>query len=1494
MPDEHDPTGTGRHSDPAPRRGRRRSMETDGGISVSDVVARHTGERPIFDSDPCAVPRNGTGPAVNGAPPGANGTHPGANGTVPGANGTGAPLPADGSGPGTNGSHAANGTTSPRGSGTSRAANGTGSHANGSRRAANGTSPLANGTSRTANGAGSGIDGPAPGANGSYNSDRETSGPLGSHSAAPGTNGTSFPLNGKNGTHSTDPRPRMAEPNSHHADPPPPASRHADPNASLPGSAHSTNSDGSLPSNGHFTGSEASLPGSAHFTDPRARMAEPSGRHADLPPAASRHAGPNASLPGSTHSTDSEAVQPDGYFTAQDPELADPGVSPAHPNADPGARLAEPGTHARTPRADIASDPRNAELGAHSAEHLAPPDPGGHRATNGHPANGAHRSPDLRGPDPAPGAHRSPGFRDPADLVPGRHVPDRLADPAPGHRGPDFTDGEVEPGFPESANNVDKAIGSPPRRNGAGRRRADGVGPEPGPAVEPDGADVAGPEFDPPAPGRRRNGSGMPPRPRRPQANGALPPEPRRPADAGLPSGLQYPGDEPPRPDGMPTAGPDEGRPPGRPQRSNVPPGPPQFNGRALPPQPGVGPLPHPDDQPSGPSYSHGGPPPGPQRRNALPPRPEAGHPNDGPRPPADQAGPIDGPPPGPQRPDLRPPGPPGLAARAPRPEPGQQSDGPYPSDQPLRSHDGPPPPGRPRSDARPPLPGPDQAGELAPGPALSTNDGLRRPDGAARRENGYGDGPFEPPAPDEMSTSDGGMRPTGRRGRRPMGHGRVPGAPQGADGASDLERTQISAALAPQSGPGPGGRPGDSEANRPALDGEQSEAERTRVSPAVRNGRKPRTGRRGAEQSRLNPAPNGEQTQLSPMVGGELTPGSPLPGREPAQAGRDQTQPNPMPGHDQTQMNPTPGREQTQASLAAGAEQTQLSPQTSREQARPAAQPNHERARPGPHPSREQIPTPGVEQTRLTPVPNAEQTRLTPVPDGENPAPDGAAAAADPDRTQFAPAVGLPGKRRPARRPTPPRGEQDRLIMTDEMEAIDEATQYRRKIDHSLARFSAAHDDAVAEETKRRERLERFTSRPVALLEQTRTALQRVVAPGTGEKPDERADEQQAEKTPQTRLQEKKQRNLARSARIGRIVLIVLSALVLLGTGIAWGAVNWFDAKFTQVAALDENSADILNADAQANDENFLMVGSDTRDGAAAEEGVGTAGSTPGARSDTIMVAHVPADRKRVVVVSFPRDLEVDRPACNRWDTTKSTTTDEVSAEQKIAKLNTAYAVGGPPCVTKVIQKITGLRINHFVGIDFNGFKGMVDAVQGVTVHNERPIDDEVLGKVLLETGDVIISGDQALNYVRARHVKGDPTSDYGRIKRQQGFIGALLKKVMSSDVVLDPGKLSGFITAFAQATFGDNLGVQQMMTLAQSMRGLDPSKINFMTVPTVGLPNKRGNEVLVEAKTKSLFDALRDNTPLPDDKKAPGPSSTASGAAGGANAAKPADPAR
>jgi len=471
----------------------------------------------------------------------------------------------------------------------------------------------------------------------------------------------------------------------------------------------------------------------------------------------------------------------------------------------------------------------------------------------------------------------------------------------------------------------------------------------------------------------------------------------------------------------------------------------------------------------------------------------------------------------------------------------------------------------------------------------------------------------------------------------------------------------------------------------------------------------------------------------------------------------------------------------------------------------------------------------------------------------------------------------------RPPRRPVPavpvpPRAELDPLTMTDQMEAIDDATAVRHKIDNTLARFSAAHDEMNAEEDERKKRRERLAARPAALLDQTRTALQRVIA--TSPESATAAAKTEADKAPQTRLQEKKQRRSERSILITRIATAVLAAVVLIGTGAAWGTKSWYDSQFNQVAALDENSADIQNAAGQTGDENFLMVGSDTRDGAKAEDGVGDATEAPGARSDTIMIAHIPADRQRVVMVSFPRDLEIARPDCNRWDPVTSQYSNEKSPAQKIAKLNTAYAVGGPQCVTKVIQQITGMKMTHFVGIDFNGFKEMVDAVQGVTIHTDIPIDDTVLGKVIPQAGDIRITGDQALNFVRARHVKGDLTSDYGRIKRQQEFIGSLLKAVMSKDVMLNAGKITGFVTAFAKATFGDNLGVDQMLTLAQSMRGLSAEKINFLTVPTTGNANARGNEVLVPSKATGIFRALIENVALPDDKAAAPPASTSAAA--------------
>jgi LCP family protein required for cell wall assembly len=462
-------------------------------------------------------------------------------------------------------------------------------------------------------------------------------------------------------------------------------------------------------------------------------------------------------------------------------------------------------------------------------------------------------------------------------------------------------------------------------------------------------------------------------------------------------------------------------------------------------------------------------------------------------------------------------------------------------------------------------------------------------------------------------------------------------------------------------------------------------------------------------------------------------------------------------------------------------------------------------------------------------------------------------------------PAVPLPPPRRP---------EEDAISMTTEMEAIGEDVQKRRTIDHTLARFSAVHDELQAEERERKSKRRKLmpwqqTDDELDRLDEM-VGMQTIAVPQAAPGPEPELAEIMAP-AGATRLQEKKSRRRTRSTLAVRVLAAVAAILVFVATGIAWGFKSWVDASSQQVDALDPNSAAIQDAAKQRGDENFLLVGSDTRAGAAAEEGVGNANEIVGARSDTVMIAHIPANRQRVVVVSFPRDLEVTRPACEGWDPKTGDYTGHQKPAAEQVKLNTAYQVGGPKCVTKLVQELSGLAINHFVGIDFHGFKDMVDAVRGVQVCVERPLKDDVLGTVVPQAGkNVTLTGNQALNFVRARHVQGDLTSDYGRIKRQQRFLSSLLRKAMSTEVLLDPGKLTGFVNAFSKSTFGDNIGVDQLMVLGQSMQGIEAGRVTFITVPTVGEANANGNEDLVVEDNNALFTAIREDSPLPGEAPA------------------------
>jgi LCP family protein required for cell wall assembly len=361
------------------------------------------------------------------------------------------------------------------------------------------------------------------------------------------------------------------------------------------------------------------------------------------------------------------------------------------------------------------------------------------------------------------------------------------------------------------------------------------------------------------------------------------------------------------------------------------------------------------------------------------------------------------------------------------------------------------------------------------------------------------------------------------------------------------------------------------------------------------------------------------------------------------------------------------------------------------------------------------------------------------------------------------------------------------------------------------------------------------------------------------------------AGKSPKTARTKRRHRPLMFAGR-SLIALIAIVALALTGGAWQWNAQKNHSLK--NVAALDPNSRDIVDPNAQFGDENFLIVGVDSRIGANSSMGAGDTSDAGGARSDTVMLVNIPADRKRVVAVSFPRDLAITPMKCEAWDPengqygplydddTESYGPDEVYTE---TKLNSAYAFGGPKCLVKVIQKISGLSINRFMAVDFAGFAKMVDALGGVQVCSTTPLEDYELGTVLANAGPQMVDGKTALNYVRARQVTTEYNGDYGRIKRQQMFLSSLLRSLISRETFFSLSKLNNVVNMFINDSYVDNIGTKDLVDLGQSLQGISAGRITFVTTPTTGITDSDGNEEPRTDGIRALFDAIINDDPLP-----------------------------
>ena len=300
---------------------------------------------------------------------------------------------------------------------------------------------------------------------------------------------------------------------------------------------------------------------------------------------------------------------------------------------------------------------------------------------------------------------------------------------------------------------------------------------------------------------------------------------------------------------------------------------------------------------------------------------------------------------------------------------------------------------------------------------------------------------------------------------------------------------------------------------------------------------------------------------------------------------------------------------------------------------------------------------------------------------------------------------------------------------------------------------------------------------------------------------------------------------------------------------------------------------------------QNFVLIGSDTRAG---KSGKGTGGAhIQGARSDTTIIMHVAAGNAGATLVSIPRDSYVQIPSCVVGP-------NHQTSAPEMNKFNAAFSIGsendnkyGPACTVHTIETLTGIHIDHFAVIDFAGFEKMVSALGGVSMCVAHPLVDPVVqtsegyhgsGLDLPAGKSVRIDGTQALALMRARYAL-DGGGDLPRIKRQQQFIGAMIRKATSSSLLLDPLKLQSFLKAATGALATDSsFGLGTMRTLAHALHNVGAGGVRLLTVPNLtsypGMPY--GDVEWDPAKAPALWNAIRHDQPIPGTKPKPTASPT------------------
>jgi LCP family protein required for cell wall assembly len=321
------------------------------------------------------------------------------------------------------------------------------------------------------------------------------------------------------------------------------------------------------------------------------------------------------------------------------------------------------------------------------------------------------------------------------------------------------------------------------------------------------------------------------------------------------------------------------------------------------------------------------------------------------------------------------------------------------------------------------------------------------------------------------------------------------------------------------------------------------------------------------------------------------------------------------------------------------------------------------------------------------------------------------------------------------------------------------------------------------------------------------------------------------------------------------------VAVVVLLALGGAYAVYRHLNGNIHQVNISGELGSQPVDTHPQA--ENIMVIGSDTRNG----QGRGFGQGLNTAQSDTLMILHLAADRKWVNVMSIPRDSWVNIPACTMGNgQTSSPTTFKINEAFALGNLDGNHTDLGVACTVKTLEQDTGIHIDHFVAINFQGFRDMVNALGGVEECNTTAIDDPKSG-LYLKPGHHLLHGLGALAYVRARYTLGNG-SDLERIGRQQAFMSSLTERVKSK--LLNPIAIYHFLDAATKSLTVDSQlgGIHGLYDLATSVRNLPASQVTFFTLPTyprqLVVPTDTADVMWTQPEDSRIFQDFRDDIPV------------------------------